>query len=440
MGCAYAIDHASLLSHLRSQAARHSSVASEDVAYQRGDFEQRWHQLLRPAIRRIEAEYEAERAEDVRSGRVEYSRFANLYATYAERLRFAAELSRRLAADGYGGELPSGDCRPIPVASLERSACLLSAATSLRGTRAQAAYLAAIAEPGVPLALSIDYGIFLKRNGRLEESVQILQAVASEAQRRGDKPVAAHALHNLGNALADLDRLVPAVNAYEAAIDLLRKSAHGFPDYWIDLSTTLNNYHTVLLDLGRDADAESVLREAFRIRLRLASASPETYLPNLAVTLTNFALLRETQGRYGDAVLAAELATGIYRRLEAETYPASDLELARTLLSLAHYYLQDGNPGQAEAAAREAASAYRTLIRRDVPLHAERAAALSLLAGLRTRPGGMAAAAENLDDSISTLRFLAARDQKTFWPALITSLANLTKGLAAKRAPRQPTL
>lgn len=95
-------------------------------------------------------------------------------------------------------------------------------------------------------------------------------------------------LNNRGTVLTDLGERAAARNAFEGALEILRRrlaAAHRAA-YEPDLAMTLNNLGNVLADLGERSAARKPYEEALEIRRRLAARLP-AYEPDLAITLNN---------------------------------------------------------------------------------------------------------------------------------------------------------
>lgn len=418
-----------LLGHLKTTTLPLASAA-RSFTYRAGSFEKRWSRLRRAAQDRIDTDYRTERADDLRTGRNEYSIFATLFKTYVGRLRLATEVSRRLAADGYDGGVPGPNCRGKTTDPLMIRACSFGLAIQLRGVAGQMEYLRHFNEPA---ALHVDFGLYLQRDGQFTSAVEVLNRAVARGRKTGHALAVVQALHHLGNVLADMNQLARAETAYTQALDLRRSmTSKGIDDHWIELSTTLNNSHTVLLDQGKSDKAEAPLKEAFGLRMGLATADPDTYLANVGVSLNNFGQLYDKLERSADAARAEELVVAVNRYLLRSRPALYGAELAGGLEMLAGHYLDQGRTDQAEAAALASANEYTDLIRDDGPFHADRARMLLMYGELRLEAGDPERGYRALEDAVATFRYLGARQHRKSQPLLRNALNRLAKAFAAQ--------
>lgn len=427
-GCMTSLGGHALVEHLKA-GTRPLVFIPKGFAPRVGDFEKRWRRLRQAFQDSVEADYRSERAADLRRGGEAYYA-ATLYQTYDGRLRLATELSRRLAADGYAGGVPGPDCRGKSREPLMVRACAFGLALRLRGTEGQVEYYRRLNDSN-SIALRIDFGMYLSRDGQFESAIEVFSGAAFSSRRTRQALPEIQALHYLANALADRNRLAKAEISYIRALDLRRGwSGKVGDDYWIDLSTTLNNAHTVLFDQGKFDAAESVLREALGIRMGLAAADPETYMTNVGVSLNNFSRMYRLRGKSAEAADVEEMIVAINRYLVRLRPSLYGRELARSLELLAGDYIALGRVAQAEAAALAAVDEYTNLIRDDSPFHESRARALMMHGELLLRAGDSVRGNRALDDAVSIIRYLMARQPQKPRHLLRNALIQQAKAFA----------
>ena len=242
------------------------------------------------------------------------------------------------------------------------------------------------------------------------------------------------------NLLADYNKKYEAVKYYQEALDIRQRLATANPDTYLpDLARTLNNLANLQVDLsrenlGRYGEAEKNHKEALEIQRRLADSNPDAYLPDLAMTLNNIANLQVDLGRYGEAEKNHKEALEIRRRL-ADSNPDAYLpDLAVTLNNIAVLQVRLGRYGEAEKNHKEALEIRRRLADSNPDAYLPNLAmTLNNIANLQRKLGQYEGAEKNYKEALEIQRRLADYIPDTYLIDLamtLTNLANFQKKLS----------
>ena len=189
-----------------------------------------------------------------------------------------------------------------------------------------------------------------------EEALSIAKAIHCEDEKL------ARILFGYAYLQADFNRMQKAAGMYQEALEILRKLASTSPDAYLpDVATTLNNLGALQSDLGRYSEAEGSYQEALEIRRKLASTSPDAYLPDVATTLNSLGLLQSDLGRYSEAEGSYQEAIEIYRKLASTSPDAYLPDVAGTLNNLGNLQSDLGRFSEAEGSYQEALEIHRKL-------------------------------------------------------------------------------
>jgi serine/threonine-protein kinase len=236
-----------------------------------------------------------------------------------------------------------------------------------------------------------------RQMGRLQEA-EALVAQAEAAMPAADRTERAQLLASRGQLYLDMGRHADAERDLRQAFEL-RRDVMG-PNAGI-VWYTASLWGRALLASGRAAQAEQVQRDALA-RLQ-GILGPEAYqnvllLDALVETLT-------ARGRHAEAVELARRSLVLTGKTYASTHPLSAERLLRLADALAH---ADGVDARAEAVARcdQAVGSYRAVD----PEQARYAGALVTCAMLRIRLDDMAGARANLHEALRHLRSRPADD------------------------------
>ncbi len=198
----------------------------------------------------------------------------------------------------------------------------------------------------------------------LDEAYEIKKKLADKSPE-AYIPTLTITITSLGLYYYRIQEYEEAERELKRALDLRRELAHKSPQaYNFRLANTLNILGMVYRDTGRYKEAEEALKEAYRIRRRLADINPDSFERHLADTLNNLGILytqwdnRDT-GRYEEAEEALKEACRIRKRLADINPDSFERHLADTLNNLGILYTQwdnrdTGRYEEAEEALKEA--------------------------------------------------------------------------------------
>ncbi len=229
--------------------------------------------------------------------------------------------------------------------------------------------------------------------------------------RRPDDPEVAEALRRQGVILIDRGRYAEAEEVLRRALAQRPRSA-GEVD--ARLAETLENLATALRSEGKLPEAEALIRETLQMRRRIFGRDS----PEIATSLNNLALMLRERGQFGEAEDFYRQALAIRRRTLGPDHP----DVAGTLNNLAALLRQRGRLEAAEGAAREAVAINRKLFGDDNPNTIQ---SLNSLAAI-VQSLGRYAEAETIDGDV--LDFWR-RHQGEQHPNALASLNNLASVL-----------
>jgi tetratricopeptide (TPR) repeat protein len=146
------------------------------------------------------------------------------------------------------------------------------------------------------------------------------------------------------------------------AVKIRRRLAQGNPSaFEPNFAASLNNLAKFLADAGETNETFVLVGEAVEIFRRLAQNNPGAYEPYLAGTLNNMTKSFNAIGERDRALASAREAVEIYRRLSEANPDAFEPDLAGSLNNLAACFSAMGERGAALATARQAVDIYRSL-------------------------------------------------------------------------------
>jgi len=165
------------------------------------------------------------------------------------------------------------------------------------------------------------------------------------AQLGPDHPDIAYALEHEGNALEKLGRHGEALDRYDRAAAIYRKSADGGEGR---LASLLDNSGTTLMSLGRNADAEARMRQALALHERVQGADHQ----DVAITLVNLGNVLALEGKNAEAEALRRRSLAILEKRLGPNHPL----VAATLVQLARQLVVDHRPREAEPMLERAAA------------------------------------------------------------------------------------
>ncbi|MDD3586125.1 MAG: tetratricopeptide repeat protein, partial [Thermoguttaceae bacterium] len=211
------------------------------------------------------------------------------------------------------------------------------------------------------------------------------------------------------------------------ALGIYRKLATASPDAYLPyVAATLHNLAILHSDMNRYAEAEGEYTEALEIRRKLAAACPDTYLPRVAATLQNLAILHSDMNRYAEAEGEYTEALEIYRKLAAACPDTYLPYVADTLYNLANVHPQTKIYTEAKGEYTEALEIYRKLAAASPDAYLPRVAnTLVILAILHSATNRYAEAEGEYTESLEISRKLAATNPDMYLPGVAQILHNL---------------
>lgn len=232
------------------------------------------------------------------------------------------------------------------------------------------------------------------------------------------------ALLGLSHWLAQLEREEEALLVIEQAVTCFRQLASAQPDTFLpNLATSLNNQANLLRDLGRPEEALAVNEEALGLYRQLAAASPEEFTFNVAASLNNLALPLRDLGQPEEALDVIEEAVGMARQLAAARPDEFTFFLAGSLANLAVRLADLGRREEALGASEEATGLYQQLAdARPDEFNPRLANTLELLACDLSNLGRQEDALAVIEQAVTIHRQLAAARPGVYVPRLESSL------------------
>ena len=131
------------------------------------------------------------------------------------------------------------------------------------------------------------YGVTLRRMGQRNAAKLFLQKAFDLARASGDQGGLATAMHNIASMLNDLDRPQEALAWYQASLAINPDAA--------ERSASLNNMGLIVAALGRNDEAEGLIRAAIDVNRQGG------HFHHLGKHLMNLGNLLRRQGRFDEA-------------------------------------------------------------------------------------------------------------------------------------------
>jgi tetratricopeptide (TPR) repeat protein len=175
----------------------------------------------------------------------------------------------------------------------------------------------------------------------------------------------AMAYNNTGNALRHLDRHKEAIQKYQQAYKIYDLLAQTSPLYEPDRARTITNIGAVALDQRDWPTAEKMFRQAHELRVALAEADPDEFLPDLARSFDHLGDLYRAQNKIDEAKTEYEEALARWRRIaekQALPYLANFAHDARILGAIYDFIDTPTGYEQARSYYTDARDALATLV------------------------------------------------------------------------------
>jgi hypothetical protein len=250
---------------------------------------------------------------------------------------------------------------------------------------------------------------------------ELLTTATDEAGR-------ARHLNILSVRLSEAGDAAGALAAIREAVKIRRRLAQDNPARFDpDLANSLNNLSLLLRVAGDHPGALAASRKAVEIGRRLARDRSTRFAADLALSLNNLSGHLSEAGDAPGALAAIRAAMWIRRRLAKANQPRFDPDLANSLNNLSLYLSDAGGGAGALAAIRKAIGIYRRLAK-DNPGRFDHHLATSLnnLSDYLVDAGDGAAALAAIREAVEIRRPLAQDNPARFAPDLALSLHNLS--------------
>lgn len=187
-----------------------------------------------------------------------------------------------------------------------------------------------------PLPLLNNLGLFLQKNGELDESLALLERAASSCRRLVEKQPGAYRqllveiLQNLSGTYSLLDRRSEALKTSKEAVEHAQYLHKLNPTAHVELlSSALDNLGIDLKATGDLAEAVSVIQQSLRLVEDRVEEDP-TLRPSQAKSLSNLANVLAISGNLDDALEVLTSAIHLQRELVAQS-PQSQGETLREM-------------------------------------------------------------------------------------------------------------
>jgi tetratricopeptide (TPR) repeat protein len=299
---------------------------------------------------------------------------------------------------------------------------------------AERAFRAAVEASPEDFAANFALGVFAQQLNRHDEARAAYGRCLELARREGSDPELADTLDNLAGLDYQQGRMQEALQEFDEALAIHRRSAEKGPDRYLpDVAMTLHDLGALYRDERRPDQARQDDEEALHIRRRLAGKNPNLFLPDLAITLNNLGNLDRDQRRYKEARSAYDEALNIARQLAGKNPQTYLHDVARTLVSLGNLDYEQHRNQEARGDFEEALSIDRQLAQKNPERYLpDMAMTLNDLGNvdhdlgiLRHDQELVAEAREHLEEALRIRQQLAEREPRTYRPDLAMTLNNL---------------
>jgi len=278
------------------------------------------------------------------------------------------------------------------------------------------------------------YAYFLAEHNQNNKAATFYQKAIEVFGATLTTELKATTLNNLGVLQADMNDPEAALKSYTEALKIRRKLASTNPQTYLpNVAATLNNLGALQAKGNVHEAALKSYTEALETYRELASSNPRTYLSYVATTLNNLGILQKDSNNQEAALKSYTEALEIRREL-APSNPRTYLpDVATTLNNLGNLQVRRNDPETAgndyEAALKsyfEALEILRELARTNPETYlSDVATTLNNLGTLQQRGKDPDAALNSYTEALETYRELASANAITYLPYVAATLNNL---------------
>jgi tetratricopeptide (TPR) repeat protein len=297
-----------------------------------------------------------------------------LAACHADRRQFDAALEVFQEASNMRGDLPAGGSvanslhdLAATLANLGRYSEALGVIRECVGVRRN--IYADDPTEGRPFVASLNtYSHILSELGGLRESVDIIQEaiytlqVIASTDPMDSRSLLATCYVTKGHRYRQMEQYAPALEAYQAGLDLRQALSSDDPDEISKLCTALTGISISQMRLGQYEEAIHSSEQAVDYLRTLDNILPGVYAHDLATALSDLAHVLHATGREAEALAACREAATLYERLAIDLEDLVYQEHYSSCLSNLSVYLgQQGSYQEAYEASEKAVSIKRML-------------------------------------------------------------------------------
>jgi tetratricopeptide (TPR) repeat protein len=238
-------------------------------------------------------------------------------------------------------------------------------------------------------------------------------------------PNLARTLQSLGNLYTRAKEFPKAESALREALDIRVKLAVSEPKYEADIAAIENQLGALYIQTDRLTEARSALGESLTRSRAMARQNPNVYEPEVASVLHNLGSLYCRLGQVTECERAYKDAEEAWRKLAKRT-PAYRADLARTLNALGVMYRETKKPERSVDALNEASEIRADLAAQNPDAYLpETADTIRNLAILVAGVGDNQQAERLYDKAVGIFRALAEQDRASFGFELARTLSRL---------------
>ena len=248
--------------------------------------------------------------------------------------------------------------------------------------------------------------IALTRAGKYAEALPLAQAMVTQLEKGPPNKDYAGALNNLGQVYADMGRDAEAEPLYKQALAVMEKAV-GLES--VDIAIELNSLAALYQRQLRYAEAEPLFKRA----LALSERSLPPNHPDLGRALNNLATNYEKQDRHAESEALTRRALAIYQKI-----PGAEPAVATLLNNLGQITKAEGRYADAEPPIKQSLAIREKVLGRE---HVDVARSLNNLGDLYQRQNRFAEAEPIYQRALSVREHSVGPDH----PDTITSLNNL---------------
>jgi tetratricopeptide (TPR) repeat protein len=375
-----------------------------------------------------------------------------LAACHADRRQFDAALEAFQEASNLRGDLPAGAAVANPLhalaatlANLGRYAEALGVIRECVGVRRN--IYADDPTEGRPLVASLNtYSHVLSELGGLRESVDIIQEaidilqVIASTDPRDCRSLLATCYTTKGHRFRQMEQYAPALEAYQAGLELHQALGSEDPDVISKLCTALTGISISQMRLGHYEEAIHSSEQAVDHLRTLESILPGVYIHDLATALSDLGHVLHATGREAESLKACREAALLYERLAVDKDDLVYQEHYSSCLSNLSVYLgQEGLYQEAYEASEKAIAIKRMLSDSDSAASVDRsevAKAIAMMANHLQHLGREDEAVGALIEANEIFRQAAQVDPSNL-RYLATGLNNINGMLGNEDGPRR---